>query len=676
MNFPKPDSLVSSKQSAPDWVRKRDGEVVRFELDQLTRALQFATDDIGQNLSPDELVELARMASFFVQANVNSEVVGSEEISEWVEKSLREIGQELLTESFAKHHERKAWARNSLWVKADESFHESSATESTPWNKSRIVKSLRARANLDTRRARDIASQVERAVLRGRFVTLTTNLVRELVNNELIRCGHTKLLTPSRQVRIGTAELSRQLALPGGPANLGRFVRERIWREYSLDEVISTDVAEAVRRRLLLIHNLGSPANLAASCVDCGSLARQAQGSRASITQFGTQLSRSLGSSSLIVAIDRVEYWLTMVAEPGDTPSKLAEMFWLELNSRLRHSPVQCVLNLYGGLPQGMDSHLGAGPLFSQQPLSTECEFAGAVCQEILGWFQRDAADWPNLRVDWHWYPQPDAVQTALVQRIMRVIAERHSVGISFERGSVSVGDGLRRVGSAVRPVLDFVGVSLPIIFRDAGSPRSLPALEDGLRLTIQLAVRAAVQKREFLRRLASSVDVVAVDAAVVALCPIGLDWTVRQFVGRSFVADEGALKLAESLVRFVRETAEREARHYSLGIVVDSRCDVPAYESSASNRGEPTGEDDSLEGLRPVANEIGLRRLVHSVGRLHAVAQAGTLTLDQIASTDRIADSLLETIEWACRSTEVVRLNFTPNRSLSNQTLVPWPES
>ena len=42
------------------------------------------------------------------------------------------------------------------------------------------------------------------------------------------------------------------------------------------------------------------------------------------------------------VAIEGLEAWLTLVAEPKDSPAKLAELFWTELQSRMRSSPIQC----------------------------------------------------------------------------------------------------------------------------------------------------------------------------------------------------------------------------------------------------------------------------------------------------------------------------------------------
>jgi hypothetical protein len=396
---------------------------------------------------------------------------------------------------------------------------------------------------------------------------------------------------------------------------------------------------------------------------------RQALGSRESLIQFGVQLASTVDSYFHQLAIDRVESWLSLVAEPADTPAKLAQQFWTELSSRLRHSTLPCVLNLYGGMPQGVDLELGAGPLFHQQPLSAEREFAGAVSRELLDLFRRDAADLPNFRVDWHWYAVPDPVQTALIGNILHAMQEGHSVAIAFDREPTPLAEGLRRVRDAIRPVLDFIGVSLPLVWRDTGSPRSLPAFEAGLRQAVELAVRAAVQKREFVRSMPHRAEQLTLDRAVAAIYPIGLDWTVHQLVGKGAAEDEGALRLSETIVRYLRESAAHEARHFALGVVVDQpvQCSLAAH-----NSGDCT---PLVADLAPVRRDVGLRRQIHAAGRLHAIAQAGTLECVESAVTLQNQQQLIDLLHWTARSSELVRLRLCTERRVHDQTVVVWPE-
>ena len=569
------------------WIRKRNGDVVRLEPEKLAQSLQHAAEDLVEPLTVDAVGELTQMALFFLRSNVTGSVASADEVADWVEKSLRETSQTGLADSYARYRQQKSWCQTALSVVPDGIELESEQAMPTFWDKSRIVQSLRLRLNLDPRRARAIASHVERCVIRCRFDRLTTSLIREIVNTELLRWAVVQRLTTPGQVRISTSQLKKELIRSGGPCLADARLTRQVWHDFSLHEIVSRDAADAERRGLLFMEGLEAPASLCAACVDCGSLVKQSIGCRESLTQFGRHLAHAIESCSRLLAIDRVESWLALVAEPADTAAKLAEQFWNELCSRLRYSSIPCVVNLYGGMPQGVDIELGAGPLFHQQPLSAEREFAGAVAQELLDLFRRDSAEWPGLRLDWHWYAAPDPVQTALIGRILRVIEEGHRVAIVFDREPTPLGEGLRRVHDVIRPVLDYIGLSLPVVWRDAGSPRSLPALEDGLRQAVQLAVHAAVQRREFVRRLPRRGEMLALDHAITAIYPIDLDWTVRQLVGKSIGEDEGALKLGETLVHYLHDFAEREARHFALGTVVDHPTDIPQRKPVA-------GEGDS----------------------------------------------------------------------------------
>jgi hypothetical protein len=668
-------TLAAAIPTGPiDWIRKRDGEVVRLEPEKLTQALQRAAEDSIVSMSGESLAELTQMTLFFLSTNVTGPVATAEEIAEWVEKSLRETGHADLADSCSRYRKLKMWAHTGLAVLPDERTQQSEPVAPAFWDKSRIVQSLRVRLNLDPRRARAIASHVERCVIRGRFDRLTTSLIRELVNTELERWSVQQRLAPPGQVWISTCQLKRELSSSGGPSQASARLTRQVWHDFSLNEVVSRDVADAERRGLLSVHGLGAPASLAAACIDCCPLVRHALGSRESLVQFGSQLAQATDRCSRLLAIDGVETWLSLVAEPADTPARLAEQFWNELCSRLRYSSLQCVLNLYGGMPPGSDIELGAGPLFHQQPLSAEREFAGAVAQELLDLFRRDSADWPNLRLDWHWFTAPDPVQTALTGRIMRVMEEGHRVAIAFDREPAPLGEGLRRVRDTIRPVLDYVGISLPVVWRDAGSPRSLPALEEGLRQTVELSVRAAVQRREFVRRLPRRGEVSAVDNALASVYPIGLDWTVQQLVGKSMAEDEGALKLGETLVRYLHDSAERECRHFGLAVAIDHPTDLPERSDSADE--QAAGDTRPLvAGLGAATVNLSLRRQIHAAARLHAIAQAGTLDCLDRARSLQNPQHLSELLHWTARSSELVRLRLIPQRRVHDQAIVEWPD-
>jgi 2-phosphoglycerate kinase len=169
---------------AVEWVRKRDGEVVRFEPEKLARSLRLAAEELAEPLPLETLDEVARMAMFFVRANTIGDIVESSDLADCVEKSLGETGQTELAARYAQYRSRKCGACEQLKVFAERADDREAPMPAERWSKSRIVETLRARIGLDARHAREIASRVERTVLAARWTRLTTDLVREVVNNE------------------------------------------------------------------------------------------------------------------------------------------------------------------------------------------------------------------------------------------------------------------------------------------------------------------------------------------------------------------------------------------------------------------------------------------------------------------------------------------------------------
>jgi hypothetical protein len=470
------------------------------------------------------------------------------------------------------------------------------------------------------------------------------------------------------------AELNRQLARPDGPSVANRIVTGQVWRDFSLHEIVSPDVADAVRRGLTQLSGLASPAALAATSVDCTDFVRCSRDPRDSIAQFGARLAAAVEASSKTIAIDGVEAWLASVAGPTDSPAALVDAFWHELSSRVRHRPVECVLNLYGGLPADDNRAWGAGPLFSEAPVSAQCEFAGAVCQEVLEAIARDGSDWPSLRADWHWSADNDPIQLALRPRLLRLVADFLPVAVVFDREVHSLGAGLRRIGERVRPVLDYAGLNLPLVWRDAGSPRSVTAIADVLERSVDVALRGALQRREFMRRLPGSSRLIGLDHAVVALYPIGLDWTVLQLTGKSFAEDDGSLRLAETIVRQLRAAAEREARHFSLGVVIDHPTTPHDEEFRVGRDDEPSSAAFAATAADRAA--IGVRRQIFATGRLHETAGAGTFECLQPFDVIQKIDWLQTTLDWAAANSQIVRLRMLADRKAMSQGIVHWPDS
>jgi hypothetical protein len=90
----------------PAWVRKRDGQIVPFEADKISRALFASTEALGR---PDAFLarELADGVVHFLTEENSGATPTTADIAELVAKVVRELGQPALAETFADFGQRR-----------------------------------------------------------------------------------------------------------------------------------------------------------------------------------------------------------------------------------------------------------------------------------------------------------------------------------------------------------------------------------------------------------------------------------------------------------------------------------------------------------------------------------------------------------------------------------------
>src|SRR5438128_3168197 len=84
----------------PSWVYKRDGRLVPFEPDKISRALFAASETLGQ---PDPFLarELTDGVLHFLAAETDGDRLPTSAIAELIIKVVRELGQPALARAFA-----------------------------------------------------------------------------------------------------------------------------------------------------------------------------------------------------------------------------------------------------------------------------------------------------------------------------------------------------------------------------------------------------------------------------------------------------------------------------------------------------------------------------------------------------------------------------------------------
>src|SRR5919206_5362350 len=93
-------SQPSPVLAAPAWVYKRDGRLVPFEADKISRALFAASETLGR---PDAFLarELADGVVHFLSLEGEGAVPTTAQVAELTVKVVRELGQPALAQVFA-----------------------------------------------------------------------------------------------------------------------------------------------------------------------------------------------------------------------------------------------------------------------------------------------------------------------------------------------------------------------------------------------------------------------------------------------------------------------------------------------------------------------------------------------------------------------------------------------
>lgn len=282
---------------APSRVRKRDGREAPFDARKIEAAVAKALAAVGEQDAGfareiASVVELTLDNRYPANADAASTRTGAaraaeaapdiEEIQDLVEQALIELGRANVAKAYILYRDRRARAREALAVHASSSPGGASARQrievQTPertlaWSKGRITAALINEAQLPRDTAERVAAAVEERVFAAGLKRISTALVRELVDNELVTLGLAAALR--RQVAYGLPAYDLRALLaepltaldPARPVS-GEALAERradarlsaeVLRRFAPDEVLSADGAAAHLAGDLHVVNLGAP---------------------------------------------------------------------------------------------------------------------------------------------------------------------------------------------------------------------------------------------------------------------------------------------------------------------------------------------------------------------------------------------------------------------------------
>jgi hypothetical protein len=565
------EPLSSSLAQFP-WVSKRDGRLVPFDADKISRALFAATEGLGQ---PDAFLarELTDAVLHFLAAEADGSVPATGQIADTVVKVVRELGHPRLSQEFAAYRQQQP------------------AKAAPP-----------------------------------------------------VAAGDDALLT----------EIGRGVEAALSPPQLIRHLSRTCLRAFSLGTVFSRDLVAAHHDGLLTLGNLEAPLELAGCVLPPPGPERETPGGW---IEWIVAARSHVGD---FLALDGPEYTLLESGDVRAAPDQYAR----ELRIGLAATGLRAVVNLNAALPPPWVGGPAEGPLFAGQQRPPEPAQLAAIADALL----EALLPLPAVRIDWH-LGERDFLPEMIgrLARVARRVGEGAAITFVLDRSRrpLGLGDGLDRQHSAA---LLTVGLNLP---RLAEHPRLRGDLLPKLGSLVRMALSAAAQKREFLRRHTRGRPALTrgflLQRARLVLAPVGLESAVRQLQGRGLCDGGPALDFARQVLQRLRQALRADGAAHHLDTCLDGPASFCVEETEESLMAE------RVAGATVWDVQAPMRQQLKTTGQLHAAAETGTAALRLPAEQTLTTDEIVELLRHAWQKTDVVRLRFVRAAPMLRQQTASW---
>jgi len=498
-----------------------------------------------------------------------------------------------------------------------------------------IVEALVREAHVDVELATQISLEVKEAIARAGVRTLSSSLIRELVNVKLLEHNleaahraHSRLGVPLYDAdRIIRQSAREHEAPPHGPEGTSLLLAEAIKREYAIREVFSDAVADAHLTGMIHLQNIGAvdrPALLASS-VDylkrygialphgfaSARPARHPEVLLAHLVKFSAALHGYLAGPVVWDSLNVALAPYVRDAEDRDL-RQLAQALMFELSAPAvarGGQVIACDVHLDWDVPAYLAARPALGPQGEEtgQPYAAYGEVARRFLRQLLEVYREgDAGGRPFLtpRLVLHLTDRFATIEgyREFLDLLCDVIAQRGGVRIVFDRDETrsffsrfgvpfEAGHERAETWRWRTAVLQAIAVNLPRIgYRTGGD---VLAFFEQLTDMMELVAQAHLEKRIFLEKLMAlgeggPLALLALRHAETTflklawtthlICPFGLDEAVWLLTGKHLHESDHAVEMALRITaHLVREAERLSAKHKVRFVVADSTDEVAA---------------------------------------------------------------------------------------------------
>ena len=543
-------------------VRKRDGSTVPYDEQKIAEAIAHAARSAGHDNATIGR-DLASVVTMYLERYRERDKPSSEEIQQLVEKILFDTGHSLIARAYIVHREKKGQLGEAAAPPTEDLFPSNlllvdgaTSAEVTPWGREKITAALTKEAGLEEASAAEIAGAVEQKIFRLGQRRVSTSLIRELVNHELLSRGYGSKLRRQIVVGLPKYDLGRLVGdeeRPVDPDAMCRAIGQTTLQQYALQEIFTRDVADAHLEGRLHLHGLAEPLKFHALTP-----------SVAEIRRTGV---RVRGSAAL--------------SEPArDARTLTAQLGRVVADARRYVSgPLR-----FAHLSEAYDQLLWGA---EEDRVREEIEHLGVALEDAQAEVHARHRTAPRIAALGPARVTVNAVGEEL-RELCRVAADRGMV-FALERSGTdgapgSPADGWHAHAQAVT-------LNLPQAFyrSEAGTD-----FYTEVETAIELAVKAHLQKRQLLRKftdrasgtfgqavgwMSDGTGAIAFDRCSYAVGIAGLNEAVKLMSGEEILGSDTAVRLALRIVSYVYFRLREEAGRQGVRLVLE---DVPPEEAIA----------------------------------------------------------------------------------------------
>jgi anaerobic ribonucleoside-triphosphate reductase len=266
---------------------KRNGAPAAFDEEKIAKGIFKAAKTVGgddYSIAQEVAKKVHGSLSTFKQNGVyvhsGKKIPHVQDIQEAIIKVLRNEGYDGTAASYELYMKKREKVRKKLLQVSGERGLGDSTDQSlllvdalskdkrTAWDRSRIEIALVSETDVPFDVAKEIAKEVETVALLGDYTTMSTDLIKELVNAGLAKRGYKEQLEGQAIIGMSVYDLEKLLfsksnensnVATNNPEAVNLAIAENTLKKYALQRVFSKKAADAHMQGKIHLHDLGMP---------------------------------------------------------------------------------------------------------------------------------------------------------------------------------------------------------------------------------------------------------------------------------------------------------------------------------------------------------------------------------------------------------------------------------